>query len=175
MKTYEEILPWERQPKESSKAYAAFCAYRDLGARRSIPKLYRDSTDYGSIQNLKQLCAAHDWVERAQVYDDFLNAEKRAAQEEELRKMAERQAQEAEIIQRKVVQAIVAKGVDEITAAECAKLFDVAVKVERLARGAPTEKVDTSIGNRIGADGKAEPIELIVEIGGTLAPAQAQD
>ena len=29
---------WERLPQESMKAYAAFCAYRDLGPDRSMAK-----------------------------------------------------------------------------------------------------------------------------------------
>lgn len=29
---------WERQKNESSKAYAAFCIYRDLGTERSLDK-----------------------------------------------------------------------------------------------------------------------------------------
>lgn len=174
MKT-EETIPWERQAGETSKAYAAFCAYRDLGPSRSIPKAYQTHTNLGHFTTLKAWSAEYNWVERAQAYDDYIDAEKRAVNEEELRKMAERQAQEAEIIQRKVVQTLVAKDVDEITAGECAKLFDVAVKVERLARGAPTEKVDATIGNRIGADGRAEPVIIEVDIGGTLAPAEAKD
>lgn len=29
---------WERLPNESSKAYQAFCIYRDLGVERSLEK-----------------------------------------------------------------------------------------------------------------------------------------
>jgi hypothetical protein len=31
-----ETPPWEQQPKESARAYGAFCAYRDLGPCRSL-------------------------------------------------------------------------------------------------------------------------------------------
>ena len=36
-----DLLPfesWERLPKESSGAFAAFCSFRDLGAERNIRK-----------------------------------------------------------------------------------------------------------------------------------------
>lgn len=33
--------PWERREGETSKAFAAFCVYRDLGPSRSVEKAYR--------------------------------------------------------------------------------------------------------------------------------------
>lgn len=35
------IHPWDKQPRESSEAYAAFCVYRDLGPSRTLAAAYR--------------------------------------------------------------------------------------------------------------------------------------
>ncbi len=35
------IHPWDKQPRESNEAYAAFCVYRDLGPSRTLAAAYR--------------------------------------------------------------------------------------------------------------------------------------
>lgn len=64
-----ELAPWDRQPDETSKAYAAFVTFRDIGPSRSLPEAYRKHTG-------KQTARAggtwgvwyrkHHWKERAE-------------------------------------------------------------------------------------------------------------
>lgn len=63
---------FERMEGESSKAYAGFQVYRDLGPGRSLVKaaeLY-----YGSAANVRQMSrwsSRFDWGARAQAFDDW--------------------------------------------------------------------------------------------------------
>ena len=54
--------PWDRQPKESPKAFEAFATYRDMAYQRSLAavgwKLHKSKT------LLERWSAAHGWVER---------------------------------------------------------------------------------------------------------------
>lgn len=60
---------WEQQVewRESDKAYAAFCPYRDAGAERSLESVARQL--HKSKQLLGRWSMKFRWVERAQAYD----------------------------------------------------------------------------------------------------------
>lgn len=79
------IQPWARQPGETAKAYAAFCVYRDQGGERTIEGSWMAHT--GQPEEKKGKGApgyfvawykVNNWKERAHLYDDFLDEEKRA-------------------------------------------------------------------------------------------------
>lgn len=81
---------FERQPGESSKAYSAFCTYRDLGPERSLVKA--SESYYGSTANLAQVkvwSSRFDWVDRARTYDDWQELIGRQAIQEHLESRAE--------------------------------------------------------------------------------------
>lgn len=69
-----ELMPWEQQPEETAKAYAAFCIYRDLGAGRTIPKLREE---FGKTSGKKPLSerqyesysSRYRWSERVAAWD----------------------------------------------------------------------------------------------------------
>jgi hypothetical protein len=82
---------FEREPNESSKAYAGFCAYRDLPPNeRSIDAAYRL---YSGGKNegrnglkrapgyFREWSKHHDWVMRARVFDDWREMIRREAVE----------------------------------------------------------------------------------------------
>ena len=77
-----ENNPWERQPGETAKAYAAFLHYRDLPAiDRSV------AAAWGRKQGGKQWerwCASHDWVSRAAEHDSDLASRRRDRMEKAL-------------------------------------------------------------------------------------------
>lgn len=74
-----ERKPWERQPDESAKAYAAFCTYRDLPAHeRSIDAAYV-ATSGQQLRDGKRAprrwaswSSDYSWVDRAAAHDDHL-------------------------------------------------------------------------------------------------------
>jgi hypothetical protein len=85
------------------------------------------------------------WVERCEKYDDHFEYQRRLQQEKERRAMHERHAKIAILGQNIVVrelESLLAKaqnGESRITPTDVARLMDVTVKVERLARGEPTD------------------------------------
>jgi hypothetical protein len=81
---------WERQPGESDRAFAAFAAYRDLGARRSLNEVCRQlyPTQTGrkraATGRVQHWSRAHRWVERARAWDaeqDCLSRQEAAVEE----------------------------------------------------------------------------------------------
>jgi len=163
MNNEQQIEPehfWERHPGETSKAYAAFCIYRDMGVERSYRKVLQvmDRT----IGTIQEWTTKWQWVDRAAAYDDHLDRIKRKKAEQAIEKMIERQANQAtalaqvmtlpvsKLIDRlnndeqfakkfaKQVQDLPAKDVIKMIS-RCGPTWASAVKVERLARGEPTD------------------------------------
>lgn len=130
---------WERQPRESSKAYAAFCIYRDMGPDRSIEKVYEKRSKRGPLSRLKNWSVKHNWVERANAYDDYLERKKREEKEKAILEMAERHARLAMAFQQRIAQRLQEIDPAELSPADMARWLDIATKLERLSRGEPTE------------------------------------
>jgi hypothetical protein len=64
--------PWAQQPGETSKAYAAFVAYLELGIKRSIVKALEATEGVASASKRRywqHWSAKYRWVERASAYD----------------------------------------------------------------------------------------------------------
>ncbi len=94
----ETIKPWERQPKESIKAYEAFCRYRDMGYGRTLKKV---AVELGkSQQNMNMLSMKWDWVKRTQAWIDELEKIKAQAQKKEIEDMVKRHCQESMLFQK---------------------------------------------------------------------------
>jgi hypothetical protein len=73
---------YDRQEGESSKAFAAFCSYRDLGPSRSVDAAYclHTGAEPGTKQasgNFKRYATTHNWVERAAKFDADADAQNR--------------------------------------------------------------------------------------------------
>jgi hypothetical protein len=89
---------WERRPGESARAYAAFCVYRDLGPGRSLNLAYGEwrraqgcAGDAAKAAGYwAEWSSGFEWVARAEAYDGHLEALKRAAREDALRRLEER-------------------------------------------------------------------------------------
>jgi len=130
---------WERVPGESSKAYEAFCIYRDLGVDRSIEKTAKNRLKPGSYSWLRNWSSKYNWVERARAYDDYLEREKRKEQEKAILEMVERHTKEAMALQQKALERLKSLDPNELSTRDVLNYLMEAMKLERLSRGEPTE------------------------------------
>jgi hypothetical protein len=132
--------PWEQQPGETPRAYAAFCVFRDLGPRRTLAAAaaaYYQRTAGSLERQVDKWSSAFRWVERAAAWDRHLDAEGRAAQEAARKEMAERHVREARGPQAKALERLRALRPEELSPADVLRYFVEAVKLERLALGEP--------------------------------------
>ena len=91
----------ERLPEERAKPYRAFSVYRDMGAERSIDKacnlFYADQgKKRGSARRTGQWAKwaqQHHWVDRAEIYDELMEEEKREAGTARRRKLQDQRAE----------------------------------------------------------------------------------
>lgn len=125
--------PWERQPEETVKAYAAFCVYRDLGPERSLAKA-------GAVLGknpggLEEWSSKNDWVKRSAAWDAEQDRIARQAQLDEIVKMRKRHAKLASDMLTKAAKALDKIPEEEIKASDLSRMVDVASKLERLSRG----------------------------------------
>jgi len=94
--TLEEGLPkdfgsWTRRPEETTKAYDAFCVYRDLGSGRSLNGAY--CKEKGRQKGVKRASGhwnrwyrQNNWKSRAEAYDHHLDDIKRQAEAQKWKK-----------------------------------------------------------------------------------------
>jgi hypothetical protein len=148
---------------ESSKAYAHFCVYRDAGKERSLRKLAADAKTTSQLRQLQHWSSRWKWVERCQEYEDRLEYQGRLQQEKQRREMNERHAKVGQFSQNVALRRLeklvrdIEEGKSTMSAADTARLLDIGVKIERLARGEPTDVQENvgSDGGRIESDRRA--------------------
>src|ERR1017187_5116383 len=183
----EEKREWDRQPGESSKAYAHFCLYRDMGQTRSIRQLLKDSNCRSKLAQLMRWSSRWRWVERCQKYDDYLEHQDRSQQEKERREMHKRHAKMGMLAQtlalRKLEKALngIEKDPDGMSAPDAARILDIGVKVERLARGESTKSHEVSgpsggpieFANMSDDQRRTEMIRCLKDMGKTIEEASA--
>jgi len=148
------VLPfesWERLPGETSKAFAAFCSFRDCGPDRNIRKAVDsfekdESVRAKKYKTCRNWCSQYRWRERAADFDKYLERLKVT----EMRKTIEAQGEKQREVTGKMLD-VVSKKLDLMDPAD-------------LAQGTVTEWVQTAIraereaaGHITGKDGKAEP------------------
>ena len=125
--------PWELQPEETSKAYEAFCEYRDMGTQRSLSKVADKLQKSGTL--IGRWSGAYNWVERAAAWDNEQDRIARNAQLEEIKKMRKRHADLASAMLVKAARALQRLPDDEIKAGDVSRMVETASKLERLSRG----------------------------------------
>jgi hypothetical protein len=146
--------PWNQQPKESSRAFAAFIAYRDLGMHRSCNAVAQQ-LNLNSASVL-QLSKRHNWQERVRAWDAYVDQQTQREQIEAVKTMKKRQiglalnAQEAAEngLKRFIEQFSDDKsgGVSPYATKPdgLAKLLDTGCRLERLNRDEPEQNLELS-------------------------------
>jgi hypothetical protein len=136
---------WLRQPDESSKAFVAFCVYRDM--LPDARTLVAAATACGkSLRLISRWSATHCWSERAAAFDSW-------ADQRRLEKIASGRARMAESLASDALQArrlamtILTKNAERLekgrrlaSVAEGAKLLQVASALEIECRGEPSSE-----------------------------------
>lgn len=151
---------WERQEGESEEAFQAFVLYRDSGADRSIREVAKALSKSATL--IARWSTDWNWGDRALGYDNWLDREVQEQNRKDVLAMRKRHAQIAMLMQQKVVDSIRAMSErDTLKPDQAAKWLDIAVKVERLARGEATENVkEMPGGGRAGSfDLESMPVE----------------
>jgi hypothetical protein len=144
---------WKRQPKESVIAYASFRAFRDLQpGERSIARVCRDLKKNETM--LQDRARRWRWLERVDQFDAHMEELALKSQEDAFAAMNDRHAGLALVGLRKVLQRLNGddvegvQGIDasRLTPQDCSRLVEVLSKLERLARGAESERIETNSG-----------------------------
>ncbi|MGD0128270.1 MAG: hypothetical protein ABSF46_23145 [Terriglobia bacterium] len=138
--------PWERQPRESSKAYAHLSIYLEMGISRSLNKVASDPKCTSKRRQLSRWSSKYKWVQRSLAFDDDQRRQEREAQRKEHNEMLKRHARLAMLGQSLVVDTL-RKRLQEaqenptkmLSVSDASRLLDVSVRVERLSRGLPSE------------------------------------
>jgi uncharacterized short protein YbdD (DUF466 family) len=148
-----DMLPfesWEKLTGETSLAFAAFCAFRDLGAERNIRKAVEIAEKDGGKRDKRyrvwrNWSTQFKWRERAADYDRYMEHLKQT----ELRKTIEAQGEMHRKVTGKMLD-VVSKKLDTMNPADLSQTsvnewVQTAIKSEREAAGIMTP------------NGKAEP------------------
>ena len=151
-------LPFEQQPRESAKAFAAFSLYLSLGAERSTAAVAKELAK--SKQLVRRWSAKFGWADRVAAHGAHLAVVEREAVEAAARGKAaewecrEQKLRETEWAMHEAAIADAKKGLaafmekDKVYAnlADIARMLEIASKLGRLATGLGTE------GERRGGD-----------------------
>lgn len=119
---------WERRPEESTPAYAAFVAYRDMGAERSCAKVARELGK--SCTLVTRWSARHRWVERVTAWDaeqEWLWAAELGVRR---REAVKRQADTATKLTDKALARLSTIDADDLSPAELARFLDLSTRIE---------------------------------------------
>lgn len=139
----EPIYPWERQPKESVQAFAAFQHYLDTppfdrAVRGTMRELNKHWSQVGGWSS------KHSWVDRCKAYDKRQDQRRRAKQQRAIDKMHERQANHAVLGQmasiltlQRYVKTENNPNPPPMRDRDAIRLFDIMARVEMRARGEP--------------------------------------
>lgn len=140
--------PWERQPEETTKAFEAFCTYRDMGRERSLSKVAEKQQKSGSL--IGRWSRENDWVNRAAKWDDEQERiERETAQKEQakaIKDMRKRHADLGQAMLIKAARALARIPDDEVKPGDISRMVDVASKLERISRGDVGEVVEERDG-----------------------------
>ena len=138
--------------REETRHRVAFNLYWAQGPGRSIEGLHRqlegDFAEHGfrrppDLRTLYRWSTTLGWQDRLAQLEREAHARDREAQITAIQEMNERQAREALLLQQKVIEGLQSRSPQDFSPDGLVRALWTAVKVERLARGEPTERSET--------------------------------
>ena len=134
-----DTQPWERQPGEPPRAWAAFTTYRDMAAHeRSLVKV--GQTFGRTARYVEDLSSRWRWVGRTAAWDNEQDRVKRVAAIKAVEDMARRQVGMGLLMQKKAADRLNKMTDDEVMTLsvwEVIRLAEAGARLERLGRGQP--------------------------------------
>jgi ribosomal protein S16 len=140
---------WERQKGETHTQYLWFTRYKDAriehagiaGSMMSVCRAYGKKVGYERV--LRNWSGKNRWSERIDAYRDFLERAKTEQKLKDIESMNDRQATYGRLMQQ-VAAKIINKAQQssegmKLNHDQVARWLEVGAKIERTARGAPTE------------------------------------
>jgi hypothetical protein len=153
---------WEKQDYETPKQYHYFSIYRDLGINRSLrkvldklpPKQRRNST----ISNLGVYSGKNKWKQRVEAYDLYLDNIRRKENEQAILEMNKRHIEESLSLQDVIKNKLKQLSTDEIKTRDLADLLELAVRIERDARGV-SKQSNNEVNTTVTVENKLQTID----------------
>ena len=144
-------LPFEQQPRESNKAFAAFSLYLSLGPERSLNVVRKKLGK--SARLIQRWSGKFDWTERVAAFGNHLATVEReaieasargkaaewAGREQKLRETEWRLHERAIAAAEKALDAFMEKDKVYANLADIARMLEIASKLGRLATGLGTD------------------------------------
>ena len=130
--------PWERQPGETAKAYAAFLLYRDLPAiDRSVAAARegQQKDNKGTVRQWNGWSMNNGWVNRAAEHDSDLASRRRERMAKELERAQDDTVTLARAALAKVAERIQEMDPDELAAGQIPSALRTLVELEFKALG----------------------------------------
>lgn len=143
-----EPKPWERQPAESAKAFAAFRLYCEMGAERTTLKVAKHCQRSASL--MRKWARTHGWSERARALDVHLDTVRRAEEDRRLRTVCADWAERAIAVResdwqdaqtlRQMVREKLAQFAGKVTLTDLIRALELASKLERQSCGLSSDE-----------------------------------
>ena len=132
---------------ENTRQREAFNAYWQLGAGRSLERLRGQLPGSGTAPSLRTLAEwsrRFHWQARLADLDHQAGVADDAARIAAIRAMADRHAKEALLLQQNGAEWLGVMGADDATPEAAIRAIIEGAKLERLARGEPTERTEAT-------------------------------
>jgi len=149
---------WERQQHETSKAYEAFCVYRDMGVSRSLDKVAKNLQK--SLTFIGRWSSQYDWIERAALYDDYIEKIERAAMEKERISQRKRRLKISMAFQARLVDGLKDLDLENIKALDLANALRI-INAEIRKDIGEEEKPQIEINNNVEISQNSTRAELL--------------
>jgi hypothetical protein len=169
------IYPWSQQPGESDNDYSLFIRYLSIGRTRSYAKVSESSEI--SYTTICRVANKQNWKSRADKHDIVKEEEFKTKLDEEImlsRIRQQRIASSMSLLAEKGIN-MLNKNIEELSPSDCARLLDVAVKVENLALGASTEITKSKIDSKVEVVVEKIDPKIIEEVGKLIAIKNSKD
>jgi len=163
--------------RETTRHREAFNAYVDMGSERTIEKLRTRLQTLGRAPTLRTLfewSRSFHWQYRMDDLERKARATEEDAQIKAIREMRDRQAKEALLLQQKGTEWIA--GLDDTPSAEAAiRAIVEGAKLERLARGETTEKIQIEeTGDSRLMELSDDHLEELIRLAGKVMEGEGQ-